>query len=189
MDELEFVRAKLTESHPSGEVLELAAGTGLWTQYLAARAERITVVDSSPEALELCRRKLSDVRLRIFQADLFAWEPDRQYDFVFFGFWLSHVPENQFEAFWDRVRQAVKPDGRVFFVDNLPDQTATATDQSVDQRSDRAVRRLNDGREFEIIKIFYDPVELEERLHHMGWRGSVTTSGDFFLLGDLCRLC
>jgi hypothetical protein len=29
-----------------------------------------------------------------------AWRPDRRYDVVFFGFWLSHVPLERFAAFW-----------------------------------------------------------------------------------------
>jgi hypothetical protein len=30
--------------------------------------------------------------VRFICADLFAWSPERRYDVVFFGFWLSHVP-------------------------------------------------------------------------------------------------
>src|SRR6266511_3494592 len=29
---------------------------------------------------------------RFIRADIFEWVPDRRYDVVFFGFWLSHVP-------------------------------------------------------------------------------------------------
>ena len=37
----------------TGSVLELAGGTGWWTERLARTADRLTVVDSSPEALAL----------------------------------------------------------------------------------------------------------------------------------------
>lgn len=56
--------------------------------------------------------------MRFIQADLFAWEPDRRYDVVFFGFWLSHVPPARFGSFWALVADCLKPQGRVFFADD-----------------------------------------------------------------------
>jgi len=41
--------------------------------------------------------------VRFIQADLFAWRPDRRYDVVFMGFWLSHVPAERFASFWSLV--------------------------------------------------------------------------------------
>jgi hypothetical protein len=37
---------------------------------------------------------------------------------VFFGFWISHVPLERFEAFWSMVRDCLEPDGRAMFVDD-----------------------------------------------------------------------
>jgi demethylmenaquinone methyltransferase/2-methoxy-6-polyprenyl-1,4-benzoquinol methylase len=42
-------------------------------------------------------------------------------------------------------------------------------------------RRLNDGREFDILKIYYDPSVLQSRLQKMGWRGRVRSTAGFFL--------
>src|SRR5262245_66135714 len=39
-------------------------------------------------------------------ADIFAWRPERPFDFVLFAFWMSHVPPARFEAFWTLVRRA-----------------------------------------------------------------------------------
>ena len=44
--------------------------------------------------------------------------PDRRYDAVFFGFWISHVPEEKFASFWSLVAEALEPGGRVFFFDD-----------------------------------------------------------------------
>jgi trans-aconitate methyltransferase len=57
-------------------------------------------------------------RVRFIQADLFTWRPDRRYDVVFIGFWLSHLPGERFESFWSLVADCLKPDGRVFFADD-----------------------------------------------------------------------
>jgi hypothetical protein len=45
------------------------------------------------------------------------------------------------------------------------------------------LRQLNDGREFRIVKIFYDPVDLEARLADMGWHFSVRTTDRHLLYG------
>src|SRR5262245_17545841 len=75
---------------PFDDVLELACGTGIWTKELANIAAGVTAVDASPEMLGLNAAKVADPRVRYVQADLFAWQPDREYDLVFFAFWLSH---------------------------------------------------------------------------------------------------
>jgi len=75
-------------------------------------------VDASPEMLAIAAAQAGSERVRFIQADLFAWEPDRRYDVVFFGFWLSHVPPARFESFWALVADCLKPQGRVFFADD-----------------------------------------------------------------------
>ncbi len=108
--------AALESFKPTRDILELACGTGLWTERLIRDATSVTAVDGSPEMLELCRGRVGDSCVSYVRADLFGWEPKRTYDVCFFGFWLSHVPEGRFEAFWAKVRRAVGSDGRVFFV-------------------------------------------------------------------------
>jgi hypothetical protein len=45
-------------------------------------------------------------------------------------------------------------------------------------------RRLNDGRAFRIVKVFYEPVLLEHQLLEQGWCGQLRSSGRFFLYGS-----
>jgi hypothetical protein len=54
------VTRSLDQLEPLGNVLELAGGTGWWSQYLAGRADGVTVVDSSPEALAINRQRVRD---------------------------------------------------------------------------------------------------------------------------------
>ena len=187
-DELEEVRGELDRFRPAGEVLELACGTGLWTVELVRHAASVTAVDASPEVIEINRARLRDAgheqTVRYVRADLFDWRPDSPYDAVFFGFWLSHVPPARFERFWDLVRSALKPGGRAFFVDSL--RTEPWAEKRLlgrDPRGHTTVRRLNDGREFRIVKIFYDPVELEGRLADLGWRFCVRRTENHLLYG------
>lgn len=184
--EVAEVRTALDAFHPAGDVLELAAGTGLWTQRLVQTAAHVTAVDASPEVLALNRERLGDAAscVTYTQADLFAWQPDRRYDVVFFSFWLSHVPPERFSGFWDVVRAALKPGGHVFFVDSLYTQTSTAADHQLEGQDATTVnRRLNDGQEFHIVKVFYRPDDLRQRLDILGWDVTVQATENYFLYG------
>jgi demethylmenaquinone methyltransferase/2-methoxy-6-polyprenyl-1,4-benzoquinol methylase len=106
-----------------------------------------------------------------------------RYDAVFFGFWLSHVPPERFAAFWALVRAALAPGGRVFFVDSLAPETERDADRHATPADPVAVRRLDDGREFRIVKVFYAPAELEARLAELGWQVEVRATATHFLYG------
>jgi demethylmenaquinone methyltransferase/2-methoxy-6-polyprenyl-1,4-benzoquinol methylase len=176
--ELHEIRQELGRFGPTGRVLELACGTGLWTVELARHATSVTALDASPEVLGINRARLREAgretAVRYVEADLFDWRPDAAYDAVFFGFWLSHVPPERFESFWDLARSALRPGGRVFFVDSLGPETLDERERrSRDPQGHTTTRRLDDGREFRIVKVFYDPTALERRLDDLGWRFSV----------------
>jgi demethylmenaquinone methyltransferase/2-methoxy-6-polyprenyl-1,4-benzoquinol methylase len=184
--EAEQVEQALAAFAPTGDVLELACGTGLWTQHLARSATSITAVDSSPEVLAINRRRLCacGTSIAYLEADLFSWRPAKQYDVVFFSFWLSHVPPERFATFWEGVRQALTPAGRVFFIDSLYSESSTARDHQLHgEAATTLTRRLNDGREFRIVKVFYQPEHLAARLDAAGWRVDVRRTSSSFLYG------
>jgi demethylmenaquinone methyltransferase/2-methoxy-6-polyprenyl-1,4-benzoquinol methylase len=170
--------AALAAYQPAGRVLELACGPGAWTELLLRYATSVTAIDAAPEMLARAKARVGAGRVRFIQADLFSWTPDQRYDFVFFGFWLSHVPLDRFESFWSMVADSLAPAGRVFFVDD----NARTPQELIEGESSTTIRRcLNDGAGFRLVKVPYQPAELEERLGRLGWRITVTpTSGPFF---------
>src|SRR3984957_10713994 len=105
----------------TGSVLELAGGTGWWTERVARTADRLTVVDSSPEVLALNRERVGRSDVNYVVADLFEWQADSHYDVVFFSFWLSHVPRSRFGDFWSLLYSCLTPSGRAFLIDNRND--------------------------------------------------------------------
>ncbi|HEX7475725.1 MAG TPA: class I SAM-dependent methyltransferase [Dehalococcoidales bacterium] len=155
--EVETVRRALDAFKPAGKVLEMACGTGIWTKNLLEYAGGITAVDASKEMLAINRGRTQSTKVRYVQADLFTWQPDEQYDVVFFAFWLSHVPPERFEDFWKLVAAATKPNGRIFFIDSQYESTSTANDHKLKSKKSTSVTRLlNDGRKFQIVKVFYE---------------------------------
>ena len=167
-----------------GEIVEIAAGTGWWSTLLAGKGE-LSLYDAAGAPLDRARDRLvaHGLRAHIHVRDAWA-EPDRQVDALFTGFWLSHVPRERLDAFLALARRWLRPGGAYAFIDSLPDPQSSAADHPVPE-ADRAVRRVADGREFEIVKVFREPVELEDALTRAGFEAaSVTTTGRFFVLGS-----
>ena len=186
--EIDEVRAALEVFRPIGNVLELACGTGLWTERLLQYANHLTCVDASTEMIEINRARVG-AGAEYIQADLFSWKPERKYDTVFFGFWLSHVPPDRFDSFWSTVRSALTPGGRVFFVDSRFEPTSTASNHALEGPAATSVtRKLNDGREFRVVKVFYEKETLAARLAALGFKADIHVTPTYFLHGSASAL-
>jgi SAM-dependent methyltransferase len=178
--------AALDAFGPTGSVLELAGGTGWWTQRLAETADQLTVVDSSPEVLALNQGRVGRPDVRYIAADLFAWQPDSSYDVVFFSFWLSHVPRSRFRDFWSLVRSCLGASGRVFLVDNRTDPLADSSLKDpyvVEYDTDLHLRTLSNGSQYRVIKVMYEPNELESLLRAEGWSVEIDATR-WFIFGS-----
>jgi demethylmenaquinone methyltransferase/2-methoxy-6-polyprenyl-1,4-benzoquinol methylase len=176
-DDAAEVEAALEDRALLGSVLELAAGTGIWTRKLVRLADRVVAVDANAETLAL---NTQDAEL--VQADVFDWSPGATFDLVFFSFWLSHVPEARFDEFWTLVRAALAPGGRVFLVDSAAGNTA---DTGTDQAGWEETRSLADGRTFRIVKRRWAPEELAERVRPLGFELDLhDTANRHFLYGN-----
>lgn len=127
-----------------GDVVELAAGTGVWTRRLVRSSDRVTAVDVNPETLALNTPDAEHLLV-----DVFEWQPSETYDFCFFSYWLSHVPDARGGAFWRLVRSLLRPGGRMFLVDTPPGLH--------EHGGELERRQLADGRQFEIVKVCRDP--------------------------------
>lgn len=172
------LEAALNAFAPVGDVLELACGPGTWTRHLLGHAASVTAVDAAPEMLAIAKEEVGDEHVRFVLADLFSWRPDRHYDVVFFGFWLSHVPVERFAAFWQLVDDCLAPGGRVFFAD---DAYRTADELVEGAASSTIRRRLSDGTAYRAVKVPHTTRELEARLIRLGWDIRVwPTAGPFF---------
>ena len=187
--------AALESFGATGRVLELAGGTGWWTERLARTADTLTVVDASPETLERNRARVGRADVDYVVADLFDWRPQHHpgtdgFDVVFFSFWLSHVPRRRFSGFWSQVRECLAPDGRVFLIDNRDDPVAPPAGTSptkdpyvVEYTPDQHRRQLSDGSEYHVVKVMYEPDELQAAIEAEGWAASIDATR-WFVFGS-----
>ena len=186
---LAVAKEKLLRLGPCEHILELAAGAGDWTQELVRIGQTVTAIDASPEMIEINKRRVADPRVAYRQADLFQWSPHQEYDLVFFAFWLSHVPPDLVSAFLVKVGAAVRPKGHLFIIDQCDAYAAGPDDMvgfsHVSWEGIFEERMLRDGRTFRIVKVFYHPRLLAERMRQLGFAVTAERVGDrlFYAIG------
>jgi demethylmenaquinone methyltransferase/2-methoxy-6-polyprenyl-1,4-benzoquinol methylase len=186
--ELADVRQRLVAANLTGDILEFAPGTGNWTKVVARSATTLTAIDASAAMIAENRARLTRLGLidnvTYIQADLFTWQPDRQYDAIVIGFFLSHVPDDLLDPILATISTAIKPGGRLFLVDSRHTQTSSRPNSPYsDLDNPLTVRHINDGRTFTIYKLFRDPANLEDAFarHSIAFTGEETS--EYFVFG------
>lgn len=160
-----------------GRVLEIACGTGLWTEALAQDAESVLALDAAPEAIAIARERVREGNVAFEVADVFGWEARERFDVVFFSAWLSHVPDERFAGFWEKLRGLLGDGGRVVFVDEPDDVRG----KEAYVGGEIVQRRLEDGRVFRIVKNFVEPGALTRRLAALGWDCAIERDEDWLI--------
>jgi len=157
----------VAEMRPAGSVLEIACGTGLWTEALAGWADTVTAIDAAPEMMAIARDRAPSANVSFEVADVFSWDPGTRFDVIFFSAWLSHVPASRLGQFWQSLRGLLAAGGRVLFIDEHVDERGKET--YVAGQEEVVERRLAGGSAFRVIKNFVEPEDLELRLRRLGW--------------------
>jgi demethylmenaquinone methyltransferase/2-methoxy-6-polyprenyl-1,4-benzoquinol methylase len=183
--ETAIVESAVDEAAPKGSVLEIGCGSGLWTRRLAPKASRYVGLDSSPRMLDLNRQRYGAPHVEYVLADAFGWTATERFDLIFLGFFVSHIPPELWERWWGRVANWLEPDGIAFIVDDAAGPDRPYSGDAVEDGPPHAHRRrLGGGREYTIVKVFYSPEELSERLDDVGWRAELAGTGEHLLFGS-----
>lgn len=141
----------------SRRVLEIAAGTGYWTQYLARSAASIAATDLNPGPLAIAeQRDYGDTPVRLLLADAYRLDAvPGDFDLVFCGFWWSHVRRADLSRFAAGVRARAGSGAGLILLDNryVPGSSRPITRTGPDGDTYQQ-RRLRDGSEYEVVKNF-----------------------------------
>ena len=144
-------------------VLEIAAGTGYWTQVLATTAAAVTATDLNAETLAVAaRRDYAGARVTRQVADAYRLrDAPGEFDLVFCGFWWSHVRRSDVPRFLAGIRGRVAPGTRLMLLDNryVPGSNHPVTRTGPDGDTFQQ-RQLADGRTYEVLKNFPDHTQL-----------------------------
>ena len=158
--ELESLLPRLFSGH---HVLEVACGTGYWTQFVARSAASIVAIDRSPAVLELARAKeYGACPVSFTVADAYSPGVARhRFDTVFCGFWWSHVPRQHLSRFLDVLHSRLRCGGRVVAIDNTyVANSSTPIARTDADRNTYQDRTLQDGTRHEVLKNFLSEADL-----------------------------
>jgi ubiquinone/menaquinone biosynthesis C-methylase UbiE len=149
-------------------VLEIACGTGYWTEHIAKTARSIQATDINQEVLALARRKsygLCDVRFSQTDAYTLA-DIDGVFTAGFAGFWWSHIPRSRISNFLQAFHAKLAPGAPVVLLENLyvPGSSSPMASTTDEEGNTYSLRRLENGSEWRILKNFPTEAQLRQDL-------------------------
>jgi len=143
-------------------VIEIACGTGYWTQFLSETAHSIVATDIVQEVLEIAKRKQYKypVSFRIEDAYDLSFEKS-SFEGGLANLWFSHIPKDRIDSFLKGFHRVLQPMSRVFFADNvyIPGVGGELITKEGDENTYK-LRRLKDGSENFILKNYFSVDDL-----------------------------
>ncbi|MFQ5936258.1 MAG: class I SAM-dependent methyltransferase [Acidiferrobacterales bacterium] len=144
-------------------VLEIACGTGYWTEVVATVAESILATDTSSEVLTIARTKnYPPGRVDFAVADAYELGGvNGAFTAGLAAFWWSHLPKQRIKAFLEGFHRGLGSGARVVLVDNrYVEGSSTPVAERDAAGNTYQIRRLRDGSQHRVLKNFPDLDEL-----------------------------
>jgi ubiquinone/menaquinone biosynthesis C-methylase UbiE len=163
--ELEWLRHRIPELLRDRTVLEVACGTGYWTQFIARAAEKVHACDINESVLEIAREKpIPRDRVSFFKADAVSLDGvPAGCDAAFAGFWWSHVRKSELDKFVRNLAAKLSPGASVVILDNTYfEGSSTAISRRDREGNTYQLRHLANGEEHEVLKNFPTAQELAD---------------------------
>ncbi|HEX7465085.1 MAG TPA: methyltransferase domain-containing protein [Usitatibacter sp.] len=162
-DELEWLRGRIPALLRNRTVLEVACGTGYWTQFIAKSAKKVHACDINEAVLEIAREKpIPRDRVEFYKADAVTLEGvPGGCDAAFAGFWWSHVKRSGIERFVTGLATRLEPRSRVVILDNTyVEGSSTPVTRRDSEGNTYQKRKVASGEEYEVLKNFPTADEL-----------------------------
>ena len=158
------VKARFEKAFKGHDVLEIACGTGYWTEVVAKTANSVLATDVNPTMVALARKRLAGFKnVRFFVSDAYSLDGVPEGFTAAFGvLWWCHIPKSRIRQFLSVLHSKLTPGAFVLFRDQLAD------DDAAEHRSDTdgniLAERMANGRKFLIVKNIPTEKELLEIL-------------------------
>lgn len=165
--DLAVLRERIPSLFADRRVLEVACGTGYWTECIAPRATGVVAVDLAEEAMAIARAKAyPPERVRFETADAYALPAGLgMFGGAFAGFWWSHVPRGRIAEFLASLHARLEPGSAVALLDNRYVEGASTPIAGFDADGNTfQVRRMADGTPVRVMKNFPSEEELRRDL-------------------------
>ena len=109
----------LQDTFADKDILEIACGTGYWTQKISITSKSILAIDINDAVIEIARSKTYSPGEVSFQtADIFNLTFAAKHKYLFGGFIWSHIKLEDLNNFICKVHSIVEDHGTIVFMDN-----------------------------------------------------------------------
>lgn len=164
---LKIILCDLLRGH---RILELACGTGYWTEVIAAVAQSIVATDTSEEVIAIAKRKVYPPnRVQFVLADAYALDSvPGSFTAGFAGFWWSHIPMQRLSEFLHGFHRRLGNGAHVVFIDNRYVEGSSTPIAGQDEAGNTyQVRPLRDGPQYRVLKNFPSAEEVRVVLNSL----------------------
>jgi SAM-dependent methyltransferase len=169
--DLRKIEKFLSTAFAGTRLLEIACGTGYWTQFIARSAREVFATDFNAEVLDIAKQKdYGSCKVELLQSDAYSLgnvPPD--FNAGFHGFWWSHVPNQKIDNFLQTFHSKFQPGADVVMIDNAYVEGSSIPISRMDSEGNTyQIRKLQDGSEHEVLKNFPSDTALQESLKPFG---------------------
>ncbi len=160
--DLAVLRRRIPASLCAARVLEIACGTGYWTQLIAPVATSVLATDLAEEPMSIARAKPYSKTPSFAIADAYALPPALgRFEAALAVFWWSHVPRERIGEFLASLHGRLEPGALVVLMDNRYVEGSSTPISELDARGNTyQQRRLADRSEVRVLKNFPSEAEL-----------------------------
>jgi len=160
--ELKKLREYIEKTFVSLDVLEVACGTGYWTEVLARSAASVVATDITDEVLAIARAKNLGPKVTLQNADAYSLPAfSRSFNAGLAAFLWSHIPRERVREFLIGFHRALLPGAKVVLVDNVYAEGSSTPLVRIDEHGDSyQTRSLSNGSTHEVLKNFWTEAEL-----------------------------
>ncbi len=168
------IRQWLSPLFRGARVLEVACGTGWWTQCIAPVAAAVVALDAARETLTIAGARGLPRHVQFIVGDAYALGPELgSFDAAFAGFWFSHVPKRRRREFLAGLHARLREGARVVLLDNLYVEGSSTPIAGRDVEGDTwQIRTLDDGSAYRVLKNFPTEDELLALIDGSGKRAA-----------------
>lgn len=164
--DLAVLRQAIAAVLRGARVLEIACGTGYWTQLVAGVASEVVATDLAEEPMRIAQSKSYEKQPVFTFADAYALpESLGRFDAALAVFWWSHVPRQRIGEFLASLHGRLEHGARVVLMDNrFVEGSSTPVSEIDAQGNTYQLRRLGDGSQVRVLKNFPTEAELRSQL-------------------------
>jgi SAM-dependent methyltransferase len=160
-NDLAKLKELLRKTFAGHAVFEIACGTGYWTQAISQTAKSITATDFNEEVLQIARAKKYDCKVSFQKADAFNLSfPQNNFTAGLAAAWWSHLRKSEIRNFLSQFHQQFSSGSLITFMDNrFVAGSNTPISRTDDEGNTYQMRKLENGKEYEVLKNFPDEKE------------------------------